>query len=208
MATHVFAVWDFMALAKTLQQRLTCVESPWFPVKNGEAARLINEIVLAEETDEVAPGRYASHFEVYRQAMQELGVPTDGIDHATSTLQAGGGLDEALRKAPTGAARFVRATLAMTERSTHEVAAAFVFGREQLVPAMFERVLASVGDRVPTLRWYLARHIEVDGGDHGPKAERLLVSLCGDDSRRWDEALEAARSALVARQALWDSLVH
>ncbi len=57
-----------------------------------------------------------------------------------------------------------------------------------------------------TLRWYLDRHIEVDGEDHGPMALRMIAELCGDDARKWAEATEAAETALRARIALWDGI--
>jgi hypothetical protein len=74
MEHHVFAVWDFMSLLKSLQRCLTCVTVPWVPIGATGSRRLINEIVLAEESDERLGG-YASHFEWYLTAMAEASSP-------------------------------------------------------------------------------------------------------------------------------------
>ena len=57
LESHVYAVWDFMSLLKALQSRLTCTTTPWFATKNPETRYLINEIVLAEETDLTLDGK-------------------------------------------------------------------------------------------------------------------------------------------------------
>jgi hypothetical protein len=56
------------------------------------------------------------------------------------------------------------------------------------------------------LRYYLQRHIDVDGDHHGPLALAMVENLIGDDQTKYDQALSAARSALQHRIALWDAV--
>ena len=125
MEHHVFAVWDFMSLLKALQARLTCVTLPWTPSPEPLSRRLINEIVLEEESDEVSAGEYLSHFEMYRQAMRQCGANTSIIDDLVSEIRSGTTLDAALDAAntPKAAADFVRTTWRFVESgSTHTIA--------------------------------------------------------------------------------------
>jgi hypothetical protein len=214
MTSHVFAVWDFMTLLKTLQRTLTCVEVPWVPPRDIHAARLINTIVLGEETDEVAPGEYTSHFDLYLTAMDELGADRDPIDAMIYSMRGG----ETVRSAIEGVAipestrEFVRTTMHVAGGAVHEVAASFLHGREDLVPMMFRRILGGLATD-PTLdcvsfRRYLERHVDVDEHEHGPMARRLLRSLCADDEAKWEQAAEAAAVGLTARLALWDGVLE
>jgi hypothetical protein len=212
MEVHVFAVWDFMSLLKTLQRGLTCVETPWVPSKFASSRRLINEIVLGEESD-LYETETVSHFELYLRAMRECGASTIAIETLIEGLGNGSSWEEALTKsgAPDAAQSFVRKTFATVEGNRlHATAAAFTFGREDLIPDMFRGFIRDQNERLhgklELMRWYMERHIEVDGEEHGPMALRMVSELCGDDAVKWDEASEAAEIALQARLALWDGI--
>ncbi|MFF7633228.1 DUF3050 domain-containing protein [Kitasatospora sp. NPDC008050] len=208
---HVFAVWDFMSLLKSLQRQLTCVQIPWVPSGPTASRRLINEIVLVEESDELGDG-YTSHFELYLDGMARCGADTRRIDGFLRLIGNRTGVLEATKSAeiPSAAADFVAVTWGIVESApVHCQAAAFAFGREDLIPAMFEQVIRieDPEGRLTVFKDYLARHIEVDGEQHTPMAMRMLIDLCGDDTDRWTECADTVRRALRARVALWDGIL-
>jgi hypothetical protein len=213
MEHHVFAVWDFMSLLKVLQRRLCCVDVPWLPPIDLEGSRFINEIVLAEESDEDGRGGFASHFELYHRSMNQCGASTAAIDGFLNDLRRGVDVSTAIASptVPEAARRFVQKTFKIIENGDLcEVASAFAFGREDLLPDVFQQIVDNLntesGGRLEDFKYYLERHIELDGDDHGPMATRLLESLCGDDQSRWEKAEQAAVNCLIARQELWDGI--
>lgn len=203
MESHVFAVWDFMTLLKSLQRRLTGMELPWRPPALPAAARIINEIVLAEESDERSAGVYISHFEIYVAAMEEVGASTEAVRGLLKNGLHNTAVPEHCRA-------FLAETFRFAELPVHCSAAAFLIGREDLVPQMFSRMLrhlTETGQLMPgsSFKFYLERHIEIDGDSHGPLARQLLESLCNGDTGLWAEATEAAIKALAARAEFWDA---
>lgn len=213
MQHHVFAVWDFMCLLKALQRALTCVEVPWVPVGDNDARRFINEIVLGEESDEDGHGGFRSHFELYLDAMEECGADTQPLETFLQAIRDGEEVETALARsgAPPSVCRFVLHTMEITRSGdVHRMAAAFFFGREDVIPDMFRELVEDLRQEffgLGRLLYYLDRHIEVDSDDHGPRAQAILEKLCGGDTRRQEEALETARAALQARVALWDGVL-
>src|SRR5689334_25182546 len=109
MEHHVFAVWDFMSLLKSLQRNLTCVDVPWVPTGPTSSRRLINDIVLVEESDELGGG-FISHFELYLNGMTQAGADRAVIDSFIDRLRGGTGVPEALDASgvPASSAAFVR----------------------------------------------------------------------------------------------------
>ncbi len=214
MGHHVFAVWDFMSLLKSLQQKLTCTTLPWVPVGNANTRYLINEIVLGEESDVDADGNRTSHFELYLAAMQQAGSSATGINSLLGELNNGKDISEALNTAniPTTARQFVKHTFDVIDTGkSHIQAAVFTFGREDLIPGMFISMVKEISKQLPgkvdTLIYYLERHIEVDGEHHSQLAYQMTEELCGVDESKWIEATAAVKEALIARIALWDGIL-
>ena len=210
MEHHVFAVWDFMSLLKTLQQRLTCVQVPWVPTGSTGSRRLINDIVLVEESDELGSG-FISHFELYLDGMRQAGASTDPVDTFLDMLRSGKCVLPSLKEAgvPGPAIEFVTATWDFVEHApVHCQAAAFAFGREDLIPDMFDQVAALNGreGQLSTFVDYLRRHIQVDSEEHTPMAMAMLADLCGQDAAKWAECEETINAALTARVRLWDGI--
>ncbi len=190
MEHHAFAVWDFMSLLKALQRRLCCVEVPWLPAVDPLGSRLVNEIV-----------------------MTRCGANTAPLDGFLNELGRGQPLAAALEApgVPASARQFVRRTFDIIEGGNLcAIASAFTFGREDLLPAVFQRIVdelnVEAGGGLEDFKYYLERHIGLDGEEHGPMANRLLLSLCGSEESRWQVAEQAAVDCLEARQGLWNGI--
>jgi hypothetical protein len=213
MEDHVFAVWDFMSLLKRLQQDMTCITVPWFPAENARAARLINDIVIGEETDVGPDGSYVSHLALYLRAMGDIGASTRQFEKFRSFVLIGVPVEVALARigAPRHVQAFVAHTMALANSgSTEEVLAAFFYGREDIIPEMFRRLLNTLygakhnDDRLRHFIYYIDRHIELDGDSHGPKGRELLENLVSNSPDRGERALRAACSSINARIRLWN----
>ncbi|HEY9713492.1 MAG TPA: DUF3050 domain-containing protein [Chroococcales cyanobacterium] len=210
--THVFAVWDFMSLLKALQVRLTCTRVPWTPPKSALACRLINEIVLAEESDELPDGEYGSHFQLYVSAMQALQAKTTTIEQFVDLAHQQVEVKTALDKigASPLVSEFVLGTFEIIRSDSEPaIAAALTLGREDIIPEMFAKFVFDLDERYPEkiglFRSYVERHIYLDGEQHRPMSYKMLESLCSSDAD-WDEAARATEASLRARLKLWDGI--
>ena len=214
MENHVFAVWDFMTLLKELQQRLTCVSTLWTPSPDRLPGRLINEIVLCEESDEDGTGSFISHFELYCRAMYACGADLSQIDRFVDNLTLGMSFERAVGDIQIYAntREFVAKTVSTAVHGQLcQVAAAFTFGREELLPDVFGRLVDDInliqGGSLDDFKYYLRRHIEVDGDDHGPMARQMLEHICGTDKHKWECAEQSAVESLRTRIHLWDGIL-
>tara|TARA_B100001250_G_scaffold345241_1_gene314553 strand:+ start:169 stop:909 length:741 start_codon:yes stop_codon:yes gene_type:complete len=205
MEHHAYAVWDFMSLLKALQSLLTCTSSPWKPVGDSKVRRLINSIVLEEESDVDADDNPSSHYEMYLDAMKQCGANTEPVEKFVAEVNEG-----YIPSVNEGIDSFLNTTFSVIDsQESHKIASAFTFGREDLIPDMFTAIVDEYNteNNLDKFVYYLERHIELDGGDHGPLALELICSLCGDDEKKWSEVEETAIACLQARKKLWDLIL-
>ena len=211
---HVYAVWDFMSLLKTLQNKLTCTTTPWFATENTQTRYLINEIVLAEESDLTLDGRRLSHFEMYLEAMQSCGAKTSDLQSFLDKVSETKNVFIAIKQSNLHPK--IKAFLDFTfrvieEGKVHKIAAAFTFGREDLIPIMFTEILKNFQQNFPEtdlskLIYYFERHIELDADEHGPMAMQMITELCQNDEQKWKDIEEISIQALEKRIGLWDAI--
>jgi hypothetical protein len=211
MEIHVFAVWDFMSLIKALQRNLTCVDVPWVPNSNNFSGRLVNEIVLAEESDVDSNNNPKSHFELYLESMREIGADLTLINKFVRKIRLNKSYDKTTNeiKVPRAIKEFMDFTFEIIKTNKdHLIASVFTFGREDLIPDMFIEIVKKLSIekdiKTESLIYYLERHIEIDSDKHGPMALKMIQELCGNDDDKWNEAIIASELALEMRIKLWD----
>lgn len=214
LENHIYAVWDFMSLLKALQQKFTCTTTPWFASKNPETRYLINEIVLAEESDLNYDGKRLSHFEMYIEAMQSCGANTQEVQDFLQKVLENKNIFITIKQS--NLHPYIKSFLDFTfkiieEGKTHKIAAAFTFGREDLIPNMFTEILKNFQKNFPEtnlrgLIYYFERHIELDTNEHGPMAMQMITEICKEDQVKWAEVEEIAIQSLEKRVGLWDAI--
>tara|TARA_B100001029_G_C15062631_1_gene459939 strand:- start:1914 stop:2699 length:786 start_codon:yes stop_codon:yes gene_type:complete len=212
---HIFAVWDFMSLVKSLQNYLSIISVPWIPAKNPKLTRFINEIVLVEESDLDLNGYPKSHFEMYIEAMEQIGANTNPIKNLIQNIEMGISIPNAIESLiiQNKIKEFLKFTFEIIgTNQPHKIAAAFTFGREDIIPDMFIEIVKNIQNKInislDKLIYYLNRHIEIDGDEHGPLALSLIESLCNNNEIKWNECIDIAKKSLKLRISLWDTVLH
>ncbi|NJO14753.1 MAG: DUF3050 domain-containing protein [Thioploca sp.] len=218
MIHHVYSVWDFMSLVKYLQNKIAPSQFPWVPRGKATVRYFINSLVLEEESDESplsTPEKksYSSHFELYCQAMREIGGdPQTALRFVATVEQQGIEIALTSEWIPPPSRHFTQTTFEwIATDQPHLVAAALAMGREQVIPSMFRAFLAQLGIdlvQAPTFHYYLNRHIHLDEDFHGPLSLQLLNELCGGEADKIQAAEVAAQQAILARLRFWDEVLE
>jgi pyrroloquinoline quinone (PQQ) biosynthesis protein C len=151
---------------------------------------------------------------MYLEAMQASGSSTMEIDSFLNHVIATKNIFVSIKKSELhpNIKAFLDFTFRIIEEGKpHKIAAAFTFGREDLIPEMFTAILKNFQSSFPEtdlskLIYYFERHIELDGDEHGPMAMQMINELCGSNQIKWSEVEEVSQLALEKRIALWDAI--
>ena len=211
MESHIFAVWGFMSILKSLQKMITPNNLPWIPnrnTKNG-LVNFVNEIILCEESDFIEGIGYISHFEIYLLAMKHIGAETDQLDKLTSKISDKGYSEKYIDDidASDEVKSFLKHDLDVSINGTlPEIVGAFTLGREKVIPNMFSYILPAIEESSSShhLITYLKRHIDIDGDRHGPLSMKLLDVSCNKE--QLNLAYAAAIKSLDLRLLVWDKV--
>jgi hypothetical protein len=211
MEHHVFAVWDFMSLAKKVQKIFAPIETPWHFSNNPKYVRFINEIILAEESDILKDGRIMSHCEMYLEAMEEIGASTHQFRKFLKSIKSHDiSSMEVKQYVPSPAYEFMKQTFSVVNSSLpHIVTAGFCYGRENIIPGMFISLLNSKGisESIAPVFWeYLRKHIDLDGDIHGPMAVELTKFTCDNIQQRILEVEAIKLQMIQARINFWEGI--
>ena len=214
MEHHIFAVWDSVSQLKALQHALSCPDAAWKPSAYPNSTRIVNELVTEEESAPDGNGSYASHFQLYREAMQQAGATTHLVDRLVQLVQEQGNIPQAVTKLrlPESIKQYLSMNWEITQSGKpHQIAAAYFLGREdvvsQLMNKLDDELLAYHGSKLSKYKTYLSRHYTTDPTIHQQRMLNILSELCGDDDSKWTEAEAAAKIALEARFKLWDGML-
>ena len=115
-------------------------------------AYFINQIVLGEESDDLGThdmNKALCHYNLYLRAMGDVGADSKPIEKFLKDLNSGTDWRRALKKVsledngiPPSTLEFVNHTLMCGHSmQTHELASSFLFGREDPIPHMFQKLL-------------------------------------------------------------------
>lgn len=150
---------------------------------------------------------------VYIECMNQANASTENIDLLISKLKNKENIFDIIKSLKISSAlkEFLTFTFETIEsKKIHNIAALLTFGRENLIPDMFITFVDDFDcndkEKVSKFEYYLNRHIDIDGHEHGPMSLTMMDELCADDKNKWQEVKQTSIKALELRIKLWNSI--
>ena len=212
MESHIYSVWGFMSLLKSLQYALSSNNLPWIPTSNttNGLVNFINEIVLSEESEHIKGIGFISHFEIYLLAMEEIGAKVNNIKKLIKNIENNKKYKNAILdiKIHKEVRDFLDFDIKTSQsNSLPKIIGGFTLAREQVIPNMFEYIIPAIKDKKSAKHFitYLRRHISIDGDRHGPLASKLLETICSSN-KDMCTAYQSGIKSLKLRLKVWDKV--
>lgn len=212
MERHIICVWSYTALLQSLHKDLVAMVFPLNSESHKEAIRLISEIIINEEVDDLGDGRYLSHLELYLEAMQDLDCDLSKILDFFDQLETNRSIDEAIKKSlfSEEIKEYARATARFLRKPLHIRAAALYYEGEPFFPDQFLYRLYLLSDHIKCDKalWYFEKHIEGIKCQDFSAAGRLVEVLCKVDHKFDYEAESTASAVMRNRINLWNKILR
>ena len=212
MESHIFSVWGFMSLLKSLQSEITVSDIPWIPNKNTRngLTNFINEIVLCEESDDINEIGYISHFEIYLLAMEKAKASASQINLLIRKLKKEKYNTKLIEDLDIyeEVKDFIKYDIDIAQSGNlPKIVGSFTLGREKVIPNMFNYIVSCIeyDESTKNLLTYLKRHINIDGDRHGPLSIKLLDTIC-DSDEAYALAYNSGITSLKLRLKVWDRI--
>lgn len=207
---HVICAWSYSVLLQNLQREM--LSHPLRPRAefDKEALRLVSELVLQQEVQELPDGRLVSHTELYLEAMQEAKCDLTGVINFLDMLENGVPVLVALEEAGLSpeAVKYGRKTASLLNAPLHVKAAALFYEGEPFLPDRFLYQLERMGNHgaAGKLLEYFEGHIEGLAAPEFSPTGRIVELCCHEDELLLREAEGAAEGVLAARIELWNEM--
>ena len=150
---------------------------------------------------------------MYLESMDQINAQKTEIESLINNIKLGKDLENSIESLNIhdSVKNFVQYSFEIIRsKQMHKIASAFTYGREDIIPDMFIAIINEVdpeNTKYPKLKYYFDRHIEIDGDLHGPLSHKMLIELCGDDQKKWDEVYIVGKTSLENRVKLWDAIL-
>lgn len=207
---HVICAWSYRAFLQSIQRELVNLSLPVNSDDHKEALRHVSELILDEEVEDRGNGRFASHMELYLEAMQELKCDLAPVLSFFDMLESGIEPLTAVEDAgfPLEVIKYARQALSLIREPLHVRAAALFYEGEPFIPDRFLYQLYRLGDFMPVekLLDYFESHIEGLKRPGFSLAGRLVEIFCKTDPLLNREAEAAAEKMMSFRLDLWNAM--
>ncbi|KOY51772.1 DUF3050 domain-containing protein [Polaribacter dokdonensis] len=204
MENHIFAIWDYMSLMRALENNLRDNSVPWFPSNNGKNLKILYKILDEEEYTIDASGSVKSYFEMYLEAMEEIGANTSDILNILSHSKTINLIDEALNLTGMNIESFYYTRFIYTiikSQKPHLMAIVFALSKELVSKVLIleDFCRKDFSNKYDKTLFLINKLKAVNSKNYNSNAFKLASDFIGEDPQKLMEAKRAALNCVRYR---------